>query len=337
MEFLNEQIIRTGFFITLALIIIPFGRNRLKKKSLLIANTKYVKRLPRYKILNYVYKFSILIVIVAFFASMMVGFFLNARLVEINEEIHEEYNRDIFLCMDVSGSMYRLNKEIVVNFKKIVKKLDGDRVGIVIFDNSSVVLSPLTDDYDFVLDVLDKIEEACDGYTFGMNSGNSSYLLAGTRSGTGSSLVGDGLTTCVNVFANTDRSAEGLMTEDRTRIIILSTDNMAGQGLFTLEEAVEYAKSENIVVHGITPLADNVSYYGSITENFRTVVKKTGGKLYFGNQQSVSNIINDIDRTNKSLLKTEKEIIKVEIPEYSFKYLLIAFGIYIVFSRKIRL
>ena len=333
MEFLNEQIIRTGFFITIILIIIPFGKSRLKRKSLLVANTKYVKQLPRYKVLNFIYIFSILIVILAFFASMMVSFFLNARLVEVNEEIHEEYNRDIFLCMDVSGSMYRLNKEIVVNFKNIVKKLDGDRVGIVIFDNSSVVLSPLTDDYDFVLDVLDKIEEACDGYF----SGSSSYLLAGTRSGTGSSLVGDGLTTCVNVFANTDKSAEGLMTEDRTRIIILSTDNMAGRGLFTLDEAVNYAKSENIVVHGITPLSSGISYYGNVTETFRAAVNKTGGKLYFGNQQSVSNIINDIDKTNKSLLKTEKEIIKVEIPEYSFSYLLIAFGIYVVFSRKIRL
>ena len=42
--------------------------------------------------------------------------------------------RDIYLCLDVSYSLYELNADFVENLEDVVRGLDGDRVGISIFN-----------------------------------------------------------------------------------------------------------------------------------------------------------------------------------------------------------
>ena len=43
-------------------------------------------------------------------------------------------------------------------FRETVTGLDGDRIGISLFNTSSIQFVPMTDDYDFVLRRLDSLE-----------------------------------------------------------------------------------------------------------------------------------------------------------------------------------
>lgn len=334
MEIMNIKVLYIGVILILLLLFIPF-RKRKYKKGIKIANTKYVKAMSFYKRLLIKYRINLFLIILTFIVVLGSSFFLVARLIKVDEEVNEKYNRDIFLCMDVSPSVTDLNQEIVKTFKETVKKLEGDRVGIMIFNTSAIVLSPLTDDYDYILDVLDKIEEAIIAYKNKDNI-NANYILKGTTIGYeeyGMSLIGDGLASCIDTFANTDRNNKELMSEDRTRIVIFSTDNqVSGHPIFTLKEAAEFAKSKKIKVYGVsTHLVSPL-----IKKEFQEAMQITNGKLYENSKGTVTSIIQEITSTNKSILKTETKTIKTDIPQQAFLILIIGFSVYVVFSRMVR-
>ena len=57
--------------------------------------------------------------------------------------------RDIFLCVDLSSSSYAGVKDLVNEFGRTIDGLDGDRIGISLFNTSSIQYVPMTDDYVF--------------------------------------------------------------------------------------------------------------------------------------------------------------------------------------------
>lgn len=178
----------------------------------------------------------------------------------------ESYNRDIILCLDISTSVDDLNLELVKNLKEMVNHLKGERFEIVIFNSFAVLLSPLTGDYEYIIDVLDQLESCLEGHNLGNSklSDNwlyqSSYLMDGTLVGNeerGSSLIGDGLASTVYNFPN--------LEEKRSRSIIFSTDNdLEGTPLVTLSQAAEICKENNVTVYGIgtaNMAYDSIVYY----------------------------------------------------------------------------
>lgn len=163
-----------------------------------------------------------------------------ARLTSVSALDPQKKNRDIILCMDVSGSMLSFNAEVVDVFERLARGFDGERIGMVIFNSSAVQVFPLTDDYEFVAEQL-----ATAGKAFDFSSSDIEFF-AGTFTGTGSSLIGDGLATCVNSFDQKGRP--------RTRSVVLSTDNrLAGRPLYTLTESAELARRDGIRVYGLNP------------------------------------------------------------------------------------
>ena len=46
-------------------------------------------------------------------------------------------NRDIVLCLDISGSVAEFDSEILQSFTGIVKEFEGERVALVIFNSSA--------------------------------------------------------------------------------------------------------------------------------------------------------------------------------------------------------
>ena len=178
--------------------------------------------------------------------------------------VSERDNRDIVLCLDVSGSMIDVDAEVVSTFTQLVAGFRGERISLVIFNSSAVPVFPLTDDYDFVVDQLKRAQRA-----LGLLDPKDPFF-AGTLNGFGSSLIGDGLATCVRSFDHPELQ--------RARSVILASDNeAAGKSLFTLPEGGGLAKSAGIQVYGINP-TDNTS--SSTAAEMRTVTESTGG-LYF--------------------------------------------------------
>ena len=240
--------------------------------------------------------------------------------------------------MDVSYSIYDLNYDLVESLEGVVSGLDGDRFGICIYNTSSVLFVPMTDDYEFINSKLEELKEYfklqkeyMDTY-YDPNSGyikydydnydeykelqdKLDYYDAGTLVKNylkGSSLIGEGLASCMYSFPRLDE-------EDRTRIIIMSTDNAQenlSKPLVELDEATDLCKKNSIKVFGIFPNKDNWSWlntsdYEQDEAEFKEAVEKTGGKYYKQSDTlSVDDIVNDIER-EEALEVEEVTITKV--------------------------
>ena len=130
-------------------------------------------------------------------------------------------------------------QELVEAFSGTVSGLDGDRVGISIFNTSSIQYVPMTDDYSFVLQRLDSLSEylaAAEEFSVNYASKYDSVydipeaerpryeqlnrIMAAFDEGItagyeikGTSAIGEGLASCLFSFPE-------LADEERTRIII---------------------------------------------------------------------------------------------------------------------
>ena len=163
-----------------------------------------------------------------------------ARPVDVTIDRPEARNRDVVLCLDISGSMAAYDAELVRTFMTLVTQFEGERIGLVIFNSSAATVFPLTDDYDFIRDELDIALRALAG------DPEVDYFFAGTFNGLGTSLIGDGLTSCVSSFDRIDTR--------RARSVIFATDNeLAGRPIIELDEAIELAKLRSVRVYGLNP------------------------------------------------------------------------------------
>lgn len=322
--------------IGLIIILLRVKKHKPKfKNGFKIANTEYLKKDNYYLSLKKKYNLLKKGLQISCIICILVCILLICRLYQVKETKSNEYNRDIYLCMDVSASVYELNKDIVESLKNTIKSLDNERFGISIFNSSSVTLVPLTNDYDYILKVMDEIDKSLDANisnNIDYSDPDSFYIRNYLRNGTeenaslqGGSLIGDGLATCTYNFSDPDNK--------RTKIIILTTDNdLQGSPLLSLEEASLIAKNKNITVFGIG--TNNI--YANNEENFKEAVANTNGKYYKISTNTSNEIVSDIEKTSKSLLENQSEKIEIDIPQIPFIILIITFVIYIFISKKVK-
>ena len=332
MELRYSFVLFIGIVVLGLLILFRFRKKKhVYKNGKRIANTKYVKKLPFYQEILKKYKVLVYMIEGLFIGAILVSVLLISRPVKVDKYQDNQYNRDIFLCMDVSYSVDKLNLQIVEALKETVSNLKGERFGISIFNTSSIVLVPLTDDYDYVLTVLDDITASLEAVT---NFDTSSYytydyIVAGTIEGNeyyGSSLIGDGLVSCVNSFSDLEEDP------DRTRIVIFSTDNvLAGKPVFTLEEAGEYSKNRNVLVYGIA----TKTITSKNKAEFKDAVELTGGTLYEeASGTTVKSIVKRIEDTSKNVIIGEERIVRMDMPQVPFILLMgCVFGLFVLTKR----
>lgn len=174
-------------------------------------------------------------------------------------------SRDLMLCLDASPSMAKDNLAVVREVRRVVEGLEGDRVGLVIWSGAAVVVFPLTDDYAYVDEQLDRAEAA-----FG---GSSERYFAGVHlNDEGISLIGDGLVSCVNRF---DRPGS-----ERTRAVLLVSDNEPfGETLFTLPQAAAYAEERDVLVYALAGSVLAKPQKQAPLEELTEAARSTGGTL----------------------------------------------------------
>lgn len=171
-----------------------------------VANTKYIKETEYYK--SKVKQYNILskFIEVLSFLCIIIASILVARPVTIQTKSEDKYNRDIVLGLDISTSQCEVNLKLIEKFREIIPAIEGDRIGIIIYNTAPIVYCPLTDDYDYINECFDTIEEQLkiaidnDGYppvTYEVNGTEVPMIWyggVGVDSATrGSSLIGDGL------------------------------------------------------------------------------------------------------------------------------------------------
>lgn len=338
MELKNEYMIYIGALVLLLLIFIHPKRKDNYKDGKKIMGMSYIENEPYLKKKMFIYRILCTLLMVSCIAAMAVSFLLAARPYKKVVTEKETYNRDIILCLDISYSVDELNLELVENLKDTVNNLKGERFGIVIFNSSAVLLSPLTDDYDYIIDTLDQLKESIScrlsteisDDTYDIYDDNwlylSNYIIDGTLVGSderGSSLIGDGLATSVYNFPE--------LEEERTRIIIFSTDNdLEGTPIVTLSQAASICKDNGVTVYGI----GTNQMFDENKEEMKSAVTKTGGTFYLQEESgTVQHIVEEIEKEGKNLVTGKTEIHEVELPEVPVVILLSSVFLMMLFMK----
>ncbi|GAA1851152.1 vWA domain-containing protein [Brevibacterium marinum] len=194
----------------------------------------------------------------------------------------EKKLRDVMLCLDVSGSMLGYDADLLEAYQELVDRFDGERIGMTVFNSTAVSAFPLTDDYDMVETYLEEAEE---GFrTWGSEGTDYSWSTSPPNIG-GSSLIGDGLVSCVDNFDRQD--------EDRSRSVVFATDNMlAGDPLFELDEATDIAAESEVRVYSLSPPSVLTT---TQTKELESVSDRTGGKQFeMGSASTIDRIVAEI-------------------------------------------
>lgn len=341
MEFKYIEVFYIGIAVALVFLLLSFlyKSRKMDADAVKLANTDILFEDKYYKAQTI--KYYILRVILVLSVAFMIIFTaaLLARPYYVKKIKEQKYNRDIILCMDISSSVDELNMKLVKELQDTVRSLSGERIGIVIFNTTPVILSPLTDDYEYTIEQLEHIgsaiksqEAATSVLSFGRNEDwlyNHEYLYGGTLVGNelrGSSLIGDGLLGGLFAFPQ-----EG---NNRTKVIIFSTDNDPnGEGYVNLKEAAEYCKRNDTVVYGI----GTKQMYTKDMEEMKEAVLSTGGKFFLEeNASDFHEIVDEIEDKSAELTEGKTIIKLVESPGKYFTLLVMFFFIFLVASIVLR-
>jgi Ca-activated chloride channel family protein len=205
---------------------------------------------------------------------------------------------DIVLVLDTSTSMlaedfmignrrvnrYDLVKEVVKDF---IKKRKDDRIGIVAFAARAYTVCPLTTDYSWLLENLDRVR-------VGMIEDATA--------------IGSAIASSINRLRT---------SKTKSKVIILLTDGVNNAGNISPLVAAEAAKALKIKIYSIAvgtkglspyPLKD---YYGRTVyrnipieideESMRKIADLTGGKYYLASDsEKLRRIYDEINRLEKS-------------------------------------
>lgn len=233
-----------------------------------------------------------------------------ARPVDVSTVRPEQHNRDIMLCLDASGSMSSADAAVVDVFSSLAGNFDGERIGLTIFDSTAIQVFPLTDDYAYAQEQLQAAKDA-----FGGKPGSSGFL-DGTWSGRGSSLIGDGLASCLNSFPRGAGKGTGEASQ-RSRSVVLATDNfLSGEPIMTLEEAARLARERSVHVHALNP---GDLDYGSGPEQpgaqLRAAAESTGGMYYaLDSSDAVAGIVAAVEQTETAAIQGAPRAVFSDVP-----------------------
>lgn len=287
-------------------------RRRPSSQPTPVAHADRLTALPAYQAAVKRQRYWMLVAVAAIALLAMSLAVAAARPVSKTTTAAEQVNRDIMLCLDVSGSMVSTDEAIVSVFSQLVEGFRGERIGMVIFDSSAVTVFPLTDDYDFVATELTTAREALGGSSFD--------FFAGTYESPGSSLIGDGLASCTNGFPNTSDSK-------RSRSIIFATDNMlAGKPIFSLEEAAALATQAGIRIYTLNPNDFGEStFFGAAANGLKKASTGTGGAYYaLESDTAVDSIVKKVQATEASRIKGAPQLTVVDHPGWPLGLALLA-------------
>ena len=333
LEIMYKELIILVFIIVIVLLLgVKKGESKYTK-GVVVANTKYVKNTKYYKRLLFKYRiYKILIKVFCIFLIFLCTI-LTARYHSFYSVGEEVSNRDIMLCMDISGSVNNLNNNLVKTMKKTVSELKNERFGITVFDSNPFSLVPLTTDYQYVISMLDKVEEALKTKYNPFSPNTSSYkrdfLYAGVQntgdSNRGFSLVGDGLAYCASSFNKDDK---------RTKIIILTTDNeVIGEQLVDIGEATNYCRNNNIKIYSI----GTEEIFDTSKDELVSISKLTNGKYYDFKDYSTDDISNEINKLSKSSITKVNYTYTRDYPEKIIPFILVLLPVLVLLDWRVKI
>lgn len=313
-------------------IIVAFLSVRIRRKSsanddrVPVANSDRLTDLPGFRKRLRDHQLALIAVVLAVITLGASLSLISARPVSSTLFSPDKYNRDIVLCLDVSGSMLEYDAAILQQFGQLAEEFQGERISLVLWNSSAAQIFPLTDDYDFVKENIENVRSSIDGSAQG-NYGGYDYW-AGTDLGDGYSLIGDGLASCIVRF--------DLSQPDRSRSIIFATDNyLFGNTIIQLPEAALLARELGITVYGINA----AHWQGSPeTEEFEQAMLDGNGRYYAANNPNlISDIVQRITAEQATAYKQPAQWIRHDTPEVWILVALGVFALYLLVTWRVRI
>lgn len=281
MEFRNTWVLVVGVvgIVFLTGILYRIHRKRtLYHGGVRTANTQAVKNLPAFRKAYRSRKLLNLCMVVCLLASLVSAVILAARPSRSETVTVGQRRRDIYLCMDSCFSDDDWNEIMLDALIDLVGKMDGDRFGVCLFNYTTVVYVPMTDDYDYIIL---KLRELQDYFRLGkeldeelaqydlyysdffddnedipdelMEKFTRFQKISATVDGTyadtsrGAVRAGDGLASTLYSFPDLDAS-------DRTRVVIFSTENIVeinSRPIVTTPQAGQLCQGKHVTVFGL--------------------------------------------------------------------------------------
>jgi len=298
-----------------------WNRRAMRRSPVVVANSSYLDRLPSFvraqRTARVVRAAQVGIAVIGVVAAAV----LSGRIATERIETPDFATRDIVLCLDVSGSMYEYDTEILETFAEMVDGFEGERVALSIFNSTSRTVFPLTNDYDLIQRELLEGAEAIDFDEFAYRLGSRSYdedkvrryvdFVDGTRGiPNEASIVPDGLASCGQLFDQAE--------QDRSRSIIFATDNeVNGDPIFTLQEAVDGVTARDIDLYTFFPGAYECG--PECLEELETTTEDNDGELYQSSDpDAIPSIIDDIQRSQAVAMGSTPTVVRTDHPTVGF-------------------
>lgn len=223
--------------------------------------------------------------------------------------------RDLVLCLDASGSMLPYDSAILEQMATMVSQFSGERVSLQMWSAQTMVKFPLTDDYELIQSVLTEAAGVIDrGYMgeegdYVLVTPELMEYLSGVDAPDGaeiSSLVGDGVASCVLGFDHRD--------QQRSRTVILATDNeVMGPQIYTLEQAVDFASEQDVKIIALYPAAEGLLW--SEGEDMQRIVEAAGGSFYKASDPgAVDEILAEIQSQQLADTEGQTRIVETDRP-----------------------
>lgn len=297
-----------------------FARRRGEKgRRVLVANSAYLFSLPSFRWRLLLRRTAVVSLAAVTLAAGVVAALLAGRPVDRTVQDERLAARDIVLCLDVSGSMLPFDAEVLGAFEAMVPSFQGERIALNIWNATTRVVFPLTDDYAVVEEELRVGAELLSIDFFSPFTSPEALRrleewFAGTITWTESqsSLIGDGLANCVMSF--------DLADTERARTIILATDNqVAGVPVFTLPEAAEFADERGVRIHALyaAEYPDDAA-----RAEYEQVITSRGGLFYeLSDARAVEGIIADIQAQDAAELEDDPKVVELDRPDRWYGWL----------------
>lgn len=283
-------------FAILILFIIGAKFFKMRFEAILFPHLDILNVAMKNQYINEVLKWITVIGLVIALASPVI----EDEIVETNKDGY-----DIVLSLDASYSMseagfdlqnrsidkFSIVKEIV---DKFVHKRDNDNIGFIVFADFAYVASPLTFDKDILSEILEYLEIG----------------IAGKRTA-----IYDSIAQSVKILKE---------SEAKSKMIILLTDGENTAGQIPIDVSIDLAKKYNIKIHSIAI----GRYFNTLA--LKKLSKETGGKFFIATDKNMLfSIYNEIDKLEKSEIKSEIYVKKEYFYHYPLTISIIAFFIFI--------
>ncbi len=290
-------------FLASAVILCLMGyyyirRRRFQSASIRYSDLKIVRRSAK----TGKQRFRFLLSVLRIFAiALLIVAFARPQAGTENREVTSE-GIDIMLALDISGSMraedFKPQNRLYVakeEIRKFVSKRASDRIGLVVFSQSSFTQCPLTLDYGILLNFLDQVK-------FGM-------IKDGTA-------IGMALANCINRLRE---------SPSKTKVIILLTDGVNNAGEIDPLTAAGIAKTMGVRIYTIGvgkpgnamyPVDDPIFGKRYVylpneidEEVLSQIADKTGGKYFRArSEKELEQIYSEIDKLEKTKVKVNEYV-----------------------------